>query len=138
MVDACAPVLVSTVAGIETAGAVAWSLEFADTGLLFLDCAAWLTPASTLPPHEKIDSVAWARMSAASGEISLLLVLLTPSVLWAEVVAVVDEQVEACEAVSSSDRGASARALLAGISGEVFDADTFLPPPLLRVHEDLA
>lgn len=139
VVDARAPVLVSTVAAIETAGGtVDWSLELADTGLLFFDCAAWLTAASTLPPHEKIDSVAWARMSAARGEISLLLVLLTPSVLWAEVVAVVDEQVEACEAVSSSDRGASARALLAGISEEGFDADTFLPPPLLRVHEGLA
>lgn len=77
-------------------------------------------------------------MSAASGEMSLLLVLLTPSVLWAEAVAVVDEQVEVCEAASSSDRGASVRALLAGNSGEDFDAATFLPPPPLRAHEGLA
>lgn len=58
VVDACVPVLASTVAGTDTAGVVARSLELADTGLLFFDFAAWLTAASTLPPHEKIDSVA--------------------------------------------------------------------------------
>lgn len=77
-------------------------------------------------------------MSAASGGISLLLVLLTPSVLWDEPAGVVDEQVEVCEAVSSSERGASARALLVGTSGEDFDAATFLPPPPLRAAEGLA
>lgn len=56
------------------------SFRLADTGLLPLDWAAWLALASTLP-HANIDSVAWAKMSAASGGSSLLLVLLTPSVL---------------------------------------------------------
>lgn len=74
-----------TASAVVVAGAAAAAIEgrsftLADTGLLPLDWTAWLTVAST-PPHENIDSVAWAKMSAASGGNSLLLVLLTPSVL---------------------------------------------------------
>lgn len=65
---------------VVAAAAAIGGRSFRLAGLLPLDWTAWLAVASTLP-HANIDSVAWAKMSAASGGNSLLLVLLTPSVL---------------------------------------------------------